>query len=639
MNPQKTKTIAGVLNTPLTASDLVSIQESNLSYFQKLYSKGEENERYLTGQNLSEEQEKDYYNQERIPFPSAITADKLNRIISTERNTRTSTKAEATRPDKEIGAELATIRLKKIERDSEMDYVESEVFASGVGVIFGCAKIKVDYDRHGNKQILIEEVDYRDVMWDSNAKKYNKSDGTFFAERKAVYRQDIRRDYGDKVADAIDINNGTWGRDIQNWWGVQDAYGKRDNDIIVIFEQYQKVLKEKWYVVWNGEVVSKEDSHQAADEILQTLKMPFAATNQDIPPCDIVKHTDNGIDKYVFTSSLILEYEETDLEDFPYSVYQALQFQDKIWCLTDILKPENKFMDKLISQIDYAFGVDLKNAWEIVEPWLSQGVTLEDALYKIKNGIPVPVIRPGAVKAIKPAGANPQWLQVYSMLKQNVVEMSGGALFSGGGQPGLQREAKESIAMKLRQQQLTATLFTDNLRRWKRDIMKKVLWFLAKYDTEAYIMKVHGGELSPEMIQLLQEKNIYEPSKNNRGTGYLKMNQEGNELSYLRDFDYDITITESELSDTMQELRLSQLEGFNKVVPGVITPDIFLEFMPLDYSIKEKIKKTFEQRQQTQQQSQQKAEQLENDKIDVSKINAVGKVMAHAKGQKQLQGA
>jgi len=59
MNPQKTKTIAGVLNTPLTASDLVSIQESNLSYFDKLYKKGEENERYLTGQNLSEEQEKD----------------------------------------------------------------------------------------------------------------------------------------------------------------------------------------------------------------------------------------------------------------------------------------------------------------------------------------------------------------------------------------------------------------------------------------------------------------------------------------------------------------------------------------------------------------------------------------------------
>lgn len=622
----RTKSIYGVQNTPLSASDLVSIHSSHFPYFNKLWNRGIENERYLTGENFSEEQKQDIYNQDRIPFPSAITADKLNRIISTERNTRTSTRYEAKKPEKEIAAELATIRVKKIESDSEMDYCESEVFASGVAVIFGVGRITVGYDRHGNNQIKVDELDYQDIMWDSNARKYNKSDGTFFAQRKAVYRRDIRRDYGDQIADAIEINSGLWGRELQLYWGSQDQRGKRDNDIIVIFEHFQKVLREKWYVVWNGEVVTKENSKKEADKILRILKIPFIATNQDIPPASVIRRNDDGIDRYVFTSTLILEYEETQLEDFPYSVYQSFHFKNKIWCMTDLLKPENKFMDKLISQIDYAFGVDLKNAWEIVEPWLAAGVSLEDAIYNVKNGIPVPTNRPGAINAIRSQGANPQWLQVYGMLKQNVTEFSGGGLFSGAPM-GMQREAKETVAMKLRQQQLIATLFTDNLRRWKRDLMRKVLWFISKYDTEEYVLRVHGGELSPEMMQLLKEKNIYTPSQTNPGKGYLRINQEGNELSYLKDYDFDVSITESELSETMQELRLSQLQSFERLAPGSITPDVFLEYFPAEYSVKEKIRKGYEKRQQMMQQAVAQKQNFDQQEINVKKANAISKAM------------
>ena len=95
MKTKKKNLRYGVIDADLTPADLVTIHSGHIDYFDKLHARGKENELYFQGMNLSSKQEDDYYKQDRIPFPNAITADKLQRIISTERNSRTFAKAEA----------------------------------------------------------------------------------------------------------------------------------------------------------------------------------------------------------------------------------------------------------------------------------------------------------------------------------------------------------------------------------------------------------------------------------------------------------------------------------------------------------------------------------------------------------------
>lgn len=633
----KAKDVLGIEDTPIQASDLVSMHEGHISYFEELHNRGQENELYLRGTNLSAKQINDYYVQDRIPFPNAITADKLNRIISSQRNSRTSVKAEATKPDKEINAELLTLRFKKVEKDSSLDDVGSEIFTSGVAVCYGVAKIATKYDRMGNLIVYVGDVDYQNFIFDSNASTYEKEKASFMAERIPASRRDIRRDYGDKIADNISSNDTLWGRRVNQYWGIEDKYGHREDDMIILFEHYQKMLRQKYYVIVNGQLVTKENSNREAEEILRMLKVPYLSTGMELPRMDIVPHTDDGFDRYIFAHNAILEYEETDLEDFPYSIYQAFNFKGQIWTMTDILKPQNKFMDKITSQIDFAFGKDLKDAVEIITPWLEEGYTFEDAVKMYKEGIPIPVLRPNAVNFPKQRGINPQWLTVYDVLKQNLTEYSGGALFSGV-QPGLQREAKESIAMKLKQQELIATLFTDNLRRWKRDLFKKVIWFLRKYDSEEQIIKVHGGSLTPGMLELLKQHKIYTPSQINPGAGYITLKPKDNQLTYLDTADVDIQIVEESISDSQKAYQFEQMTMIEKQDPDLLLSPTWrmkkLENIEnVGFEERQTIQKEIEQAKQAQAQQAQQQIAFEQN-LEVERLNKErAQVLVSDKGQ------
>ena len=638
MKPQKAKDAVGLQNTPLSAADLVNTHSGHMTYFDDLWARGKENELYLRGKNLSGKQEDDYYNQGRIPFPNAATADKLQRIISTERNSRTNIKAIAKNPKSEIIAEILNFRLKRVREDSEMDYTRSEIFTSGVSAMYGVGEITVGYNKKGRKVIKIDKVDYQNMIWDSNARRYDKADGTFMAKRKKVYRLDIKRDYGKEIAEQINISDSYWGRKINNYWGIPNQSGERDYDVIILFEHYQKVLRDFYYVIFKGQIVSKETSSKDANEILRMLKMPYLASGQEVPRATVVKKVEDGFDKYTFVQNAILEYEQTDLEDYPFEIYQAFNFEDEIWCMTDILKPKNKFMDKLISQVDYAFGIDVKQPAEIVEPWLHEGISIEEAQRRYKEGELVPVNRPGALNLMKGRGANPEWVKVYEILKQDLTEYSGGPIFSGV-QPGLQRESKEAVAMKLKQQELIANLFVDNLQRWELGLFKKTLWFLEKYDDEETIIRTEGGNLSPEMLQILQENGIYVASDNFPGVGYIVLNQTGKEGSYLKDYDVNLELSEENTADSQRQMEWGRMIEAAKYMPDLMLSPTYKKLAierigSISYEDKVKVIGELEKIQQAQAKSANQDKQIEQG-IDQQKVN-IGKARVLTSQQKIL---
>ena len=387
------------------------------------------------------------------------------------------------------------------------------------------------------------------------------------------------------------------------------------------------------------DLVYRGTDKKTAEETVRKFHIPYLVLGLPLPKVEVIEMEEPGIDKYVFTYNCILEYEKTDYDYYPYSIYQSFQFENEIWCMADMLKSPAKFADKLISQIDYAFGADIKNGWEIVEPWLAMGIDMNEAIRRVKAGEPVPVIHAGAIKSIASKGANPQWMSMLELMTTLIGEMSGG-VWGGEQPPGKQREAQGTVQMKMLQGSLPMQLFMDNKKRFKADLGRKIMWFLKNYDTKEHILRVHGPEIKKPMLDLLQKQGMYEPSPVEKSVGYVTVNKDGVLDSYLDNMEYDLEISQSELSETQKQQRLSEL-NFAKQAGLVIPPSVWLEFLDLDYSLKMEI---IEANQEAAQQSQQDREDQKNLEIlkatkgETKAGEEVGNIVANdAIQQKQAQ--
>ena len=311
------------IEAPLTVEQLCLMHLQNLGYFDKLWRRGEENERYISADHFTDEEKRDYANDGRNPYSVALTAQKINTIMASEKENRTSFKVEAiSDPNDEIKAEIAGLRLKNIEARSGLKYVESDVTLSGVGVIYGVNAIRVRLNDAGDNELYVEEVDYKDFIWDANAKKYEKDDSVFQAEKTRAYRYQIKNDYPD-----VEFNNPGF----DSWWAGRSFVEyfistslKPEYDLITKFTHYQKVIRDYHCVFFNGEKVAEFRNKAEADDILKMLKMPYLMEALPEPPAFVQKVKKTKMDKYVFTYNDILEYEETELDFFPYSIAQHI---------------------------------------------------------------------------------------------------------------------------------------------------------------------------------------------------------------------------------------------------------------------------------------------------------------------------
>ena len=602
------------IEAPLNVQELCLMYIQNFGYFDKLWRRGEENERYISADHHTDEDKRDYANDGRYPYSVALTAQKINTIMASDKENRTSFKVEAiSDPNDEIKAEIAGLRLKNIEARSGLKYIESDVTLSGVGVIYGVTAIRTKLNDAGDTEIYLEEVDYKDFIWDANAKTYEKHDAVFMAEKTRAYRYQIEADYPD-----IDFNNPGLG----DWWNGRSFVEyfistnlKMEYDLITKFTHYQKVLRDYYCVFFNGEKVAEYRDKADADDILKRLKMPFLLQGLPEPPAFVEKKRKTKMDKYVFTLNDILEYEETELDFFSYSIYQAFQFKDKIWSMTDVLKSNQIFLDRLVAQMDYAFGRDIKDGFEVVVPKLMDGISAEEAVRRAKAGEGVPVMMAGSIKWIDKNSLDPNWITVYSIMMDLGNDLGGGRSFAG-----LEDSSGESgvaIRQKMMQGEKIASLFIDNKFRSKRDLGTKLVKMVGLYDTAPYIMKVLGGSLSDEMIQVLQQQNLYTPSQFNQGVGYIKMNQQNQltKMEWLNNAEFELTVTEETLSESRRQQKyLMYLEAEKSDQTLLMSPTwrkMKYEVMDIPFSDRQKLLQEFEMLQE-----QQRQEAEEQKKID-----------------------
>lgn len=620
------------METPLSISDLINRHDSVRTFFQTKWEEGEENERYKRAENWSESQKKQIIAQNRIPYSISLMNAKANQVIAYQRNNRTEFKLKATiDPNDDIKAELGNIQFKDFEKQNDFQYIEGDVFDSGVTVKYGVVGIYLDKDNDYRDYIKVREIDYRNFVWDTNAVSYSKNDALFMAELEKVYRYQIEAEYGKIKSKALAQGETyEWGRNKDTYYISPDE--NSSYDIITKFTHYEKVLRTYYCVLFNdyqnfhnlkdSNVVGKFKSKKEAERRLRELQIPYLMEGLELGNSDVIKEVRQQLDKYIFTIDDILEYEETELEDFPYAIYQAYHFKDQFWSLTDLLKSMQKFIDRYISQIDYSFGKDIKNVYELAVNQLADGLNYEKALEIIEESGVLPVKTTGVIKAVRVQGINPQWLQMVQVMQSFLEDLSGGRSFQGLSEGA--NESGKSVLAKQQQGELIASLFIDNLRRWKRDLGKKLLWWFNKYDTVERLVKVGGGEITPEMAQFLQSQGLYTPSVVNPNEGYAKVNTP---MFHLKDAKVELVVTENPLSENRKAQKFAQLATVAQITPQIVaTPEftgLLLETLDIDYSTRQKILTALNTQMQQQQQMAAQQADFEQQKLNVEKAKAL----------------
>jgi hypothetical protein len=587
------------LKTPLTAENLESLHDQVITYFEEKWNNGAENERYKKIKNWTPDQEKKIKNQGRQVYSIPIAVTKLNTIEATQKQARSQFDVKAkVDPNDEIKAELAKLMLRDDEKLSKFQYVESEIFSSGMSVMYGVGEAYVDYSKI-IPTIKFRKIDYRNFVWDKNAKDYLLEDALWCAKIDRMYRYEVDKTYGktDINGEKLDlsVDESTFGREKSSYYISKNPNQKEEFDVLSVFTHFQKVIRTYWYVIHpnqlgflgEGVYMKRFKDKKEAEMHLREINIPYIVNGFDrageVQPKDEV-----AFDKYIFADGKILRYEETNDPAFQPKLYRSFHFEDDFWCFMDVLKSPQKFYDRLWAQIDYSFGSDIKTVYQLNVNALADGMTYEKAKEIIvQTGGVVPSNSSEAImQAIKAQGVNPQWLQIATIAQGLMEDFGGGRSFSGlGDESG---ESGRAINLKKQQGALVAFLMLDNLARWKQAMGEFALYLHSEFDTVERQIKVQGGELSPEMMQVLNGNGIVTPSQTEEDSVYVKVGG----IDFLKDAELELTVTEAALTSSEKESQYLQLLEMGRANQALWQmPAYILMLMEFQPNIPQKLKK------------------------------------------------
>ena len=122
-----------------------------------------------------------------------------------------------------------------------------------------------------------------------------------------------------------------------------------------------------------------------------------------------------------------------------------------------------------------------------------------------------------------------------------------------------------------------------------------------------------------------------------------QMNPENEGFNDLSAMKFDLEMDETVETSTLRRMVAEVLTDFSHNNPETIPPDIILEYADVPFTVKQRIKQTWEEKQKLQQQNLEADRALEERKIDVelekAKINAGAKIEdAKIKAKQQRQG-
>lgn len=637
--------------TPLSLDELIGFLDSNYTQYSEIQTKIEENERKRRAEHWSTEDKSEIEGQGRQAYSIAFLTQKENQILSDFEANKTEFKVVSKiDPNDEIKAEIANVQFRDLEDRVEFPDIESDVTDDGLTISHGVYKIDLGSDSEGNTVPIVDSIGYEDFIWDYNSRKYDHEDSLFEGEIKRAYRYQLVEDFG-KDAGRIVEDNGffhRFGRAPSTFYIKRAANGRSDFDIITVFHMHVKVKRLIYYVYFNDylnlngllnkSLVLKTPDKDEAETLLRRLMVPYLRSGFPMGKAKIDERWEDRTDLYKFTYQKILEYQTTELPFYPYNTFHSFFQRGYFWTLTDILKDIQTFVDRYIAQIDYSLGKDIKDTIAMDVMRLAEGQKPEDVLKQLEeDGVIFTKGSPNdVVKNLSGSGANPQYLQMVEWMKIALEDLAGGRAFQGLAEGS--REPGVALRLKKEQGSKLAYISLKNASRTKRQLGKKLLWYFKNYDTAERVIKVGGGELSQQMIEMLQSNGIYSPSQTAPGKGYLKINT----MFHLKDAELELKVIESAKSETMKEKKLGQLALHAQIDPMWNQVPAYheelLKVSDVDYDTRQKLIQGYMQVLQAQAAAAQAESDREDAKLNIDKAKVIADLEKSDKQAKAKSG-
>lgn len=339
-----------------------------------------ENARFRRGKHWSKAQEQGHEAQRRIPYSIPLVESKFATIESQQLQTPYDIIAIPRTSEDEINAAIKTALFKYISDVNDLKHLISEWFKDGIVKKYGVLKRFIDNIEGVRGEIRIEKVLYDYVIWDSNCKKFDISRYANWMQEYGYYtRDELKEMYPEKskvidglpeksnLTDNADKSNNRY----TNWYRTD-----KGQDLIKIVTHYQRRFRKIYIITFNdgSQEESAENVHINHETLPLQEQQLIDAQNGARYPVSSSAKPQEYYTVCVFTKDANEELEsyEVDSARFPFAVFFSNFDDGEIWSLMDLAKNPQKFIDRLISQIDASMGKMIKNSYEISWDMLSK---------------------------------------------------------------------------------------------------------------------------------------------------------------------------------------------------------------------------------------------------------------------------
>lgn len=590
-------------------SDLITLHEKALTEFQqKFWDSAEENKRFTSGTHWSDAELKEIEDQELLDYSIPVSETKIAVQISQQMSSRTTWRCLGREPDDELNAEIKTSLMSFVEEYNDFEFVESDIYADGIGKKYGVVKRYTDYTKDAKGKIMLKRIPYNQVMWDLNCKDYNiPKNASWMQEFEYFSRQQMKEMYPehaetiDRVAEGDTTSSNSSDSSTPMDW-VRTERGLQMLKRVIHYQRRYKTIEVEVPMgdpADNGVAGTNVPQMKKIPRIVEYIEMiVFTKDATTVLSRDIVGYQANG------------ELVESDM----HILHPYFSFADGV-CLMDYLKKPQKFLDRITMQLDRSVAKMIKSSYTVVQDLLhddsindwaniSKEMASGGAMIKVKNH--------DAIRWIESGKVEPELFTMWQMVYKILQDITGGQNAQG-----LKETASESgVAVQQRREaaMLVSYVYIDNLRRWKKTLGEGVLENIDEVygNDRKSAFRVLGNTMSKDVQAILEKSGIYRKAQMPHGYGFMMLSGTTKPLGETKT---DVIVSGSSNTPQAKDRKLQQMLMYfqMKAQNGEKVPPISLLFPYMD--IDPTVKLPIEKWEQEQQAREQEMLELEKQKL------------------------
>jgi len=590
--------------------EIIQNIEAVFPFFYEKFEEGERNLRYYKGKQWTAEELRKHREQFRRAYVFNEIFNKIDHIIGTQTETRMEINVLAKNQEDEKLAELLNYVIKWIEKVNNFEFVETTTFTDSIIKGVGVTGIHWNQEDINFGYPEIKNYPQYQFFWDLNSVEIDLSDARWMARVQflpAIKVKEIFPEINEENIESLNDHSLPIPYEFE-FFERQLLYHKENEKfkLIPIIEYYDWELKPVYQVIDRIRDEQRDfDSREDAEDFYNGLVDGYIAGNVILlgddgsPNVYILESQDRVYRQTIMVGNIIIESNEIATPFFPYEVCFSYFHQGDFWSLVNQFISPQDLINRAFSQLDYQLGTSVKGAITVVRSQLDKSFGLEELRREWSKTSPIiPVLDHRAIDQKMFGAIPPQLFEEVNFGLQRLMDYAGGHNLLGFTEKA--GESGKAVQERAQQAGISRLIFFDKLKIWRKNLGMKIVWYIKN------IMNID------QILQILGDKAT---------DLFMYMNTKGNET--LKEFQYDITVSESNLSETMNEKYFQQLANMFQqfpTAPEVVVPTL-LQFSTIPDSVKKDILSKLEFYQQyTQMKEQQKHEQnIQEQAMDVVK--------------------